>query len=133
MRPDLQVLWIGILTLVLRRDLRERSAMSSRSERTAYVVICRDGPKGALVRAEHTADHMAYIETVLDELNIAGPLYDDGGQKPVGSLYCLATRSLARAREIIEKDPYFVHGAFASVDYFPHLPAAGKYIGGKIW
>jgi hypothetical protein len=26
-----------------------------------------------------------------------------------------------------------VHGAFASVDYFPHLPAAGKYIGGKIW
>jgi hypothetical protein len=23
--------------------------------------------------------------------------------------------------------------AFASVECFPHLPAAGKYIGGKIW
>ena len=51
----------------------------------------------------------------------------------MGSLYCLATRSLARAREIIENDPYFAQGAFASVEYFPHLPAAGKYIGGKIW
>jgi len=107
--------------------------MSSRFERTAFVVVCRDGPKGAHVRAEYTPDHMAYIETVLDELNVAGPLYDDSGQKPVGSLYCLATKSLERAREIIENDPYFAHGAFDSVDYFPHLPAAGKYIGGKIW
>lgn len=107
--------------------------MSSRFEKTSYVVVCRDGPKGAAVRAEYTPDHMAYIETVLDELNVAGPLYDDGGRQPVGSLYCLATKSLARAREIIENDPYFAHGAFASVDYFPHLPAAGKYIGGKIW
>ena len=107
--------------------------MSSRFERTAYVVVCRDGPNGATVRAEHTSDHMAYIETVMDELNVAGPLYDDGGRRPVGSLYCLATKSLARAREIIENDPYHAHGAFASVDYFPHLPAAGKYIGGKIW
>jgi uncharacterized protein YciI len=107
--------------------------MSSRFERTAYVVVCRDGPNGATVRAEYTPDHRAYIVTVMDELNVAGPLYDDGGQRPVGSLYCLATKSLARAREIIENDPYFAHGAFAQVDYFPHLPAAGKYIGGKIW
>ena len=107
--------------------------MSSRTAKTAFVVVCRDGPSGASVRATHTLDHLAYIETVMDELNVAGPLYDYGGQQPVGSLYCLATKSLARAREIIENDPYFAHGAFASVDYFPHLPAAGKYIGGKIW
>jgi uncharacterized protein YciI len=48
-------------------------------------------------------------------------------------MYCLHTRSLERAKEIIENDPYFRHGAFASVEYFPHLPAAGRYIGGKIW
>jgi hypothetical protein len=107
--------------------------MSSRYEKTAYIVLCRDGDSGAAVRAAQTASHMAYIETVMDELNVAGPLYDESREQPVGSLYCLHTRSLARAKEIIESDPYFIHGAFESVEYFPHLPAAGRYIGGKIW
>jgi uncharacterized protein YciI len=107
--------------------------MSSRYEKTAYIVLCRDGASGAVVRAAQTAAHMAYIETVMDELNVAGPLYDESRDQPVGSMYCLHTRSLERAKEIIENDPYFRHGAFASVEYFPHLPAAGRYIGGKIW
>jgi len=121
--------------------------MSAAFAKTAFVVVCRDGPNGTWVRATYTPQHMAYIETVMDELNVAGPLYDNGvesshedgaiaegaGEGPVGSLYCLHTKSLQRAREIIENDPYFLHGAFASVEYFPHLPAAGRYIGGKIW
>jgi uncharacterized protein YciI len=107
--------------------------MSQRHEKTAYVVVCRDGPNGSVVRAAQNAAHLAYIETVMDELNVAGPLYDEGREQPVGSLYCLHTSSLARAREIIENDPYVRHGVFATIEYFPHLPAAGKYIGGKIW
>lgn len=107
--------------------------MSSRYEKTAYIVLCRDGTSGAAVRAAQTAAHMAYIESVMDELNIAGPLYDESREQPVGSMYCLHTQSLARAKEIIENDPYFKNGAFDSVEYFPHLPAAGRYIGGKIW
>lgn len=107
--------------------------MSSRYEKTAYIVLCRDGVSGAAVRAAQTASHMAYIERVMDELNVAGPLYDESREQPIGSLYCLHTHSLARAKEIVENDPYFLHGAFESVEYVPHLPAAGRYIGGKIW
>lgn len=107
--------------------------MSSAYEKSAYIVLCRDGVAGAAARAAQTATHMAYIESVMDELNVAGPLYDESRAQPIGSLYCLHTRSLARAKEIIENDPYFLHGAFESVEYFPHLPAAGRYIGGKIW
>jgi AhpD family alkylhydroperoxidase len=81
-----------------------RPDMSSRAfEKTAYVVVCRDGPQGDAVRAAYTPQHMQYIETVLGDLNVAGPLYDDAAQKPIGSLYCLHTSSLARAREIIRK------------------------------
>jgi uncharacterized protein len=113
-------------------------AMSRRSVHeqfpdTATVVICRDGPNGAAARATATSAHLAYIETILDEINVAGPLYDDAGLHSVGSLYCLKTKSAARAREIIENDPFFKAGAFSSVEYFPHLPAAGVYIGGKVW
>ena len=100
---------------------------------SSCVVICRDGPDGAAVRAAATSDHLAYIETVLGEINIAGPLYDPTGCTMIRSLYSLSTTSLQRTRELIENDPYFRGGAFASVEYFPHLPAAGQYIGGKIW
>ena len=100
---------------------------------TAYVVLCRDGPNGPAARAAQTPAHLAYVEGVIGDLNVAGPLYDATGMTTVGSLYSLRTQSLARAREIIENDPYYKAGAFASVEYFPHLPAAGAYIGGKIW
>ncbi len=102
-------------------------------ESTACVVVCRDGPDGKAARAAQTQAHLRYIETVLGDLNLAGPLFDDDGRETVGSLYVLHTRSLARAREIIENDPFYKAGAFASVEYFPHLPAAGRYIGGTIW
>ncbi len=102
-------------------------------ESTSYVVVCRDGPNGARARGANTQAHLAYIETVLGDLSVAGPLFDEAGRSTVGSLYVLHTRSLERAREIIENDPFYRAGAFASVEYFPHLPAAGKYIGGTIW
>ena len=100
---------------------------------TGVVVVCRDGPAGATARAAATAAHLAYIETILGEINVAGPLYDPDGVTTVGSLFSLRTRSMERARQIIENDPYFKAGAFASVEYFAHLPAAGQYLGGKIW
>jgi uncharacterized protein YciI len=100
---------------------------------SSYVVICRDGPNGPAARLAATAAHLAYIETVLGELNIAGPLYDPGGTQMIGSVYSFNTTSLQRAQQLIENDPYYRAGTFASVEYFPHLPAAGQYIGGKIW
>lgn len=100
---------------------------------TSYVVLCRDGPNGEALRAAHNADHLAYIETVMGDLNVAGPLFDDTGKRVIGSMYCLHTQSLVRAREIVENDPYFRGGVFASVDYIPHMPAAGKFVGGKTW
>ncbi len=100
---------------------------------SSCVVICRDGPNGPAARAAVTRDHLAYIETVLGELDIAGPLYDPSGKTMIGSIYSFRTTSLQRARELVESDPYFRAGVFATVEYFPHLPAAGQYIGGKIW
>jgi uncharacterized protein len=100
---------------------------------TAVLVVCRDGADALARRAAASKEHLAYIEALLGELNLAGPLYDAAGLQPVGSLFVYRTTSLARARELIENDPFFKAGVFASVEYFPYLPAAGKYVGGKIW
>ncbi len=108
-------------------------SVHDRFPNTAYMVICRDGPQGELLRAAATADHLAYVETVLGDLNVAGPMYDTEGLRTVGSVFCLRTTSLERARQIIENDPYYKAGVFEKVEYFPYLPAAGQYVGGKIW
>jgi uncharacterized protein YciI len=102
-------------------------------EVTSFVVLCRDTPNGPQLRAAHTREHLSYIETVMGELNVAGPLFDDTGKQVIGSMYCLHTPSLIRAREIVENDPYFKAGVFATLEYLPHMPAAGKFIGGKTW
>jgi uncharacterized protein len=100
---------------------------------TGTVVLCFDGPQGESARAAATAAHLKYVESIFDEINIAGPMYDPSGVRTIGSLYVLKTKSAVRAHEIIENDPYFKAGAFEKVSYQPFLPAAGHYIGGKIW
>ncbi|HPF27944.1 MAG TPA: YciI family protein [Steroidobacteraceae bacterium] len=100
---------------------------------TGFVVLCFDGPNGDAARAAATPDHLKYIESVLHEVNVAGPMHDPSGIRTIGSLYMLATSSEAAARALIENDPYFKAGAFAEVRYQRFLPAAGRYIGGKIW
>ena len=100
---------------------------------TSCMVICRDGPNGPAARLAAMREHFAYVESMLDELRIAGPLYDEAGKQMIGSVYCFSSSSLERAKQLIEQDPYFRAGVFASVEYFPYLPAAGQYIGGKIW
>lgn len=109
------------------------SAKPSPYTPSAYVAICKDGPNGSARRAAASRDHFKYIESVLGELNLAGPLYAPDSKTMIGSLYCLQTASLDKARSLVEEDPFFRAGVFASVDYYPHLPAAGKFIGGKIW
>lgn len=111
----------------------KNTSVHDRFPNTAYMAICRDGPQGEALRAAATAAHLAYVETVLGDINVAGPVYDEQGLRTVGSIFCLRTQSLAQARAIIENDPYYKSGVFESVEYFPYLPAAGQYIGGKIW
>jgi hypothetical protein len=109
------------------------AAVHERYPNTGTVVLCFDGPRGAEARVGATQAHLAYIDQVLPEINLAGPLFDAQGVKMIGSLYVLQTTSEARAREIVEADPYFKAGVFELVRYQPFLPAAGRYIGGKIW
>jgi hypothetical protein len=109
------------------------SAEQSASRGTGFVALCYDSDSGERLRKEAMQAHMTHIEAVLGELSLAGPLYDESGTRAVGSLFVLRTGSYARAREIVESDPYYKAGVWRSVDYLPFLPAAGQYIGGKIW
>ncbi len=98
-----------------------------------YAVICRDAPDGAEKRKAATQDHLRHIEQLMDELHVAGPIFDDEGQRPIGSILVFRTQSADRARELATADPYFEAGVWESVEVMPFYPAAGGYVGGKTW
>jgi uncharacterized protein YciI len=104
-----------------------------RHDSAAVLVFARDVEDSAPRRAEANRAHMAYIETVAEHILVAGPLYDDSGTRIVGSVYVLAVDGEAAARTVVEADPFFAAGVWASVEYSPFLPAAGDWLGGVIW
>lgn len=111
----------------------DRASIHDRYAGTAHVALCWDAPGSGAARTAATPDHLRYVESIFDEIDVAGPLWDDPGTRIVGSFWCLRTRSLARAREILAADPYVKAGCYARIEVFPFLPAAGRWIGGKVW
>jgi uncharacterized protein YciI len=100
---------------------------------THVAVICHDGPDAAARRKAASPAHMQYVESILDRLLLAGPLFDDPGATMIGSLYVFKTDSLPEARRLLEADPYYQAGFWKTVEFRPTLPAAGDCVGGRIW
>ena len=100
---------------------------------TCCIALCRDVENSGQLRGETMAEHLRYIESILDELALAAPLFDATGHRPVGSLYCVKTRDPAKARALVEADPLYRAGVFASVEIHATMLAAGGLVGGKAW
>lgn len=100
---------------------------------THVAVICHDGPDAGPKRRAAAQAHLAYVETILDRLLMAGPLYSADGSAMIGSLYLFKTTSLDEARRLLEGDPYYKASFWNRVEVRPTLPAAGDCVGGKIW
>jgi uncharacterized protein YciI len=82
-----------------------------------YAIIGRDGPQGLALRPTHREAHLARLEPLARAGRVvhAGPLLDEGGN-PIGSLIVLEAEDLKAVQEIAARDPYVVHGVFASYD-----------------
>ncbi len=100
---------------------------------TAVTCIDKPGEETTKARQDLLAVHLEYIETILDQILVAGPLYDDDGETLVGSLYIYRTGDQAAARALLENDPYFAAGFWAEIRFNPFLAAAGTAVGGKTW
>jgi uncharacterized protein YciI len=100
-----------------------------------YIAFCDDDPNvdaAGLRRQEKTA-HFAYIESILDRLLVAGPLADGPTGEHQASLFVYATNEEAEARALLDNDPYFRAGIYGQVRITSFTPAAGEWLGGKIW
>jgi uncharacterized protein YciI len=100
---------------------------------SSYMAFCEDNPGSGTLREAHMADHLAYVETVLDSIRVAGPLWENDGEDVGASSFIYRAESLEDAKQLLEDDPYNKAGIYASVRWFKFYPAAGEWVGGKNW
>lgn len=100
---------------------------------TTVAVICHDRPGAQAARKAAAQAHLRWVESMLEHLAVAGPLYSEDGARMTGSVYVFRTTSLEQARAWHETDPYFAAGIWATINYQPFLPAAGSLVGGTVW
>lgn len=97
-----------------------------------FTIFAWDTPGSAEHRSTQQAAHFAHVETILDKIALAGPLRDADGQS-IGSLFVLKVATAEEAEMLFRADPYFKAGVWERWEIHPFLPAAGEWIGGKIW
>jgi uncharacterized protein YciI len=103
-----------------------------------FLVLCRDFADGrsAKNRLKALPEHLAYIETILEKIAVAGPQREHGDDVTgaiTGSLLIYNVDSEAAARGLLEADPYYHADIWETVEISRFQPVAGSWIGGKVW
>ena len=93
----------------------------------------RDGDDADDLRGEHTARHLAHVESIVDHIAMAGPLKDPPGEHIVGSRLVYRTDNLEQAKAWLDGDPYLRCGSWETVEWSPLVLAAGAEAGGVTW
>ncbi|MEM9234607.1 MAG: YciI family protein, partial [Pseudomonadota bacterium] len=98
-----------------------------------YLVLCKDTPGSARMRAEHLKGHLDHVEKHWTRYITAGPLREPGGEALLGSLFLVLAHTLEEARTLMEGDPYITCGMYETIEYKELTSSIGRYPGGKIW
>ena len=100
-----------------------------------YIAICHDSEAvdSAALREAHRVAHFDYVEGILDRLLVAGPGGGATNADFAFSVFIYATDDRDEAEALLHGDPYFACGLYGDVTIEPFLPAAGQWIGGKVW
>ncbi|GAB0118288.1 YciI family protein [Acidisoma sp. 7E03] len=84
-----------------------------------FAISAMDKPGAAALRAETRPAHLAYLDGMVSQMVIAGPLLDAGGQA-VGSLLIVEAESQAAVEAMAAADPYAQAGLFETVTIRPY-------------
>lgn len=84
-----------------------------------FVVRCQDKPGHQQVRLDNRAAHLAFLNTHLDRLVLAGPLLSEDRQSMIGSLLVFDIADRAALDAVLAADPYAQAGLFEQVSVTP--------------
>ena len=99
----------------------------------AWLVICCDIADSEALRQQHLQRHLAYVDTIMDQVAVAGPLAAQPGGAHVGSCFIYHTDDRTVAEALLFNDPYYQAGLYQDVQFQALRPAAGTWVGGAAW
>jgi uncharacterized protein len=97
-----------------------------------YLFRAYDGPKGTGLRQTHLHAHVRYVEANFARYGMAGPILDAQGEM-IGSLFIIRAPSLSDAWTLMSAEPYVANGVYGRIETETVRPAAGPWIGGRVW
>ena len=80
-----------------------------------FTIICRDKPGSLDLRMTNRPGHLAYVDDVVADIVVAGPLLDAQGQS-CGSMFVIERADRQAAEAFAAADPYAKAGLFATTE-----------------
>jgi uncharacterized protein YciI len=84
-----------------------------------FAITNIDKPGSTALRAATRETHLGYLDSIVSQLLLAGPLLN-GENQPIGSLLVVEAENHAAAAAFAEADPYARAGLFESVTIRPY-------------
>ena len=72
-----------------------------------------------MIRQTYYDEHRTYLASAPLKIQIAGPLLDDAGTDPIGSLLVIEADDAEAARSFASGDPFAVNGAWETIRIYP--------------
>ena len=83
-----------------------------------YALVAHDKPNNVAYRMEVRPDHLKHLDSLGDQLVLAGPFLDEQGNM-VGSIVVIEAADLEAAKASFARDPFVVRGVFDSITIKP--------------
>ena len=84
-----------------------------------FAIQCLDKDGHGDIRAENRPAHIDYLKTNERRVLAAGPLLDESGRQPIGSLLIMEFDDHAAVEAFVAGDPYTEAGLFEEVQIRP--------------
>lgn len=94
--------------------------------------VCKDRPgeEAARARDEYIKGHLDHVESILEHIVIAGPMFAEDQKTVIGSVLVYNTDDERQARAWLEADPYFKAPIWETVEFHTFRGALGSAVGG---
>lgn len=80
-----------------------------------FIVICKDKENSLGKRLANRNFHLKYLQTLKENLVMAGPILDDS-ENPKGSVLVIKFENKTKLEEFLKKDPYAKVNLFETVE-----------------
>ncbi len=81
-----------------------------------FVIRTYDNKDRINVRSQQMQSHLKYLADHASEILVAGSLRENVDSNPIGALWIIESEAKERAMELVENDPFFVHGLRANYE-----------------